>query len=249
VRKASLNANHSFKHFGKGQGVSACTFTDERQPLWHSLVMSAAERESAYVVDGLMRNDVVRSDIHSTDSHGYAEAIFAVNHLLGISYAPRIKNIGDQTIYGFRSRSGGDRSRWAIAPDKLVREDLVVARWDDVLRLIATIKLKEATASDIFRRLNSYAKQHEHYRALKTFGHVIKTLFVLRYFDEVDLRQAIEQRLSRIELAHRFTRDVAVGNPREFEQTDKESRRLPRAATGSSRTPSSAGTACTSSTG
>jgi len=58
--------------------------------------MSAAERESAYVVDGLMRNDVVRSDIHSTDSHGYAEAIFAVTHLLGISYAPRIKNIGDQ---------------------------------------------------------------------------------------------------------------------------------------------------------
>jgi uncharacterized protein YlbG (UPF0298 family) len=139
--------------------------------------------------------------------------------------------------------------QWAIAPDKLVREDLIVARWDDVLRLVATIKLKEATASDIFRRLNSYAEQHEHYRALKTFGHVIKTLFVLRYVDEVDLRQAIEQRLSRIELAHRFTRDVAVGNPREFEQTDKESRRSPRAATGSSRTPSSAGAACTSSTG
>jgi TnpA family transposase len=188
--------------------------------------MSAAERESAYVVDGLMRNDVVRSDIHSTDSHGYAEAIFAVTHLLGISYAPRIKHIGDQTLYGFRSRSGSDRSGWAIAPDKLVREDLVLARWDDVLRLIATIKLKEATASDIFRRLNSYAKQHELYRALKAFGQIVKTLFVLRYVDEIDLRQAIEQQLSRIELAHRFTGDVAVGNPREFEQTDKESQEV-----------------------
>lgn len=97
MRKASLNANHSFKYFGKGQGVSAYTFIDERQLLWHSVVISAAERESAYVIDGLMRNDVVRSDIHSTDSHGYAEAIFAVTHLLGISYAPRIKNLGDQT--------------------------------------------------------------------------------------------------------------------------------------------------------
>ena len=226
VRRASLNANHSFKYFGKGQGVSAYTFIDERQLLWHSLVMSAAERESAYVVDGLMRNDVVRSDIHSTDSHGYAEAIFAVTHLLGISYAPRIKNIGDQTLYGFRWRSGSDRSEWAIAPDKPVREDLVLARWDDVLRLVATIKLKETTASDIFRRLNSYAKQHELYRTLKAFGQIIKTLFVLRYVDEVYLRQAIEQQLSRIELAHRFTRDVAVGNPREFEQTDKESQEI-----------------------
>lgn len=226
VRRASLNANHSFKYFGKGQGVSAYTFIDERQLLWHSLVMSAAERESAYVVDGLMRNDVVRSDIHSTDSHGYAEAIFAVTHLLGISYAPRIKNIGDQTLYGFRSRNGDDRSGWAIAPDKPVREDLVLTRWDDVLRLVATIKLKEATASDIFRRLNSYAKQHELYRALKAFGQIIKTLFVLRYVDEIELRQAIERQLSRVELAHRFTRDVAVGNPREFEHTDKESQEI-----------------------
>ena len=91
MRKESLNANYSFKYFGKGQGVSAYSFIDERQLLWHSLVFSAAERESAYVIDGLMRNDVVKSDIHSTDSHGYSEAIFAAAHLLGISYAPRLK--------------------------------------------------------------------------------------------------------------------------------------------------------------
>ena len=54
----------------------------------------------------------------------------------------------------------------------------------------------------------------------------MKTLFVLRYGDEMELRQEIEQQLSRIELAHRFTRDVAVGNPREFEQTDKESQEV-----------------------
>ncbi len=65
VRADSLNANYSFKYFGKGQGVSAYTFIDERNLLWHSLVFSAAERESAYVIDGLMRNDVVKSDIHS----------------------------------------------------------------------------------------------------------------------------------------------------------------------------------------
>ena len=54
VRHESLNASYSFKYFGKGQGVSAYTFIDERNILWHSLVFSAAERESAYVIDGLM---------------------------------------------------------------------------------------------------------------------------------------------------------------------------------------------------
>jgi hypothetical protein len=52
VRVDSLNVNHSFKYFCKEQGVSVHTFRDERDLLWHSLVFSAADRESAYVIDG-----------------------------------------------------------------------------------------------------------------------------------------------------------------------------------------------------
>jgi TnpA family transposase len=226
VRKESLNANHSFKYFGKGQGVSAYSFIDERQLLWHSLVFSAAERESAYVIDGLMRNDVARSELHSTDSHGYAEAIFATTHLLGIAYAPRLRKLDRHTLSTFRSRRDVDRGGWAVTPDNYVNAELVEASWDDILRLIATIKLKETTASDIFRRLNSYAKQHVLYRALKAFGQIIKSLFILRYLDDLGLRQAVEQQLSRVELANRFTRDVAVGSPREFLHAEKEDQEI-----------------------
>jgi len=44
-------------------------------------------------------------------------------------------------------------------------DEIVVQHWDEILRLIATIKLKGVTASDLFRRLNSYSKQHALYRA------------------------------------------------------------------------------------
>ncbi|MBV9129890.1 MAG: Tn3 family transposase [Verrucomicrobia bacterium] len=37
--------------------------------------------------------------------------------------------------------------------------------WDDILRFIATIKLKETISSDLFRRLKSYSKQHGLYQA------------------------------------------------------------------------------------
>src|SRR6516162_3932715 len=47
VRADSLNANYSYKYFGKGQGVSAYTFRDERDLLWYSLVFSSTDRESA----------------------------------------------------------------------------------------------------------------------------------------------------------------------------------------------------------
>jgi TnpA family transposase len=143
VRVDSLNANHSFKYFGKEQGVSVYTFRDERDLLWHSLVFSAADRESAYVIDGLLHNDVVKSDIHSTDAFGYSEAIFATSNLVGVAYAPRFKNLKRQRRYIFRSRQSVDRSSWKIQPQGYVDEDHIIQFWDDILRFIATIKLKE----------------------------------------------------------------------------------------------------------
>jgi TnpA family transposase len=103
---------------------------------------------------------------------------------------------------------------------------VIVEHWDDILRLITTIKLKEVTASELFRRLNSYSKQHTLYRALKAFGKILKSLFILRYIDDVTLCQAIERQLNKIELAHRFTRAVSVGNPREFLQTEKQEQEI-----------------------
>jgi Tn3 transposase DDE domain len=116
VRVDSLNANHSFKYFGKEQGVSVYTFRDERDLLWHSLVFSAADRESAYVIDGLMHNEVVKSDIHSMDAFGYTEAIFATSHLTGFSYAPRFKNL---KRHGSTSSAAGNP--WIVRRGKLSR--------------------------------------------------------------------------------------------------------------------------------
>jgi hypothetical protein len=59
-----------------------------------------------------------------------------------------------------RSRRGGGQPDWAIKPEQYVDQDSIITTWDNVLRLVAIIKLKESTASDIFRRLNSYSRQH-----------------------------------------------------------------------------------------
>ena len=134
-------------------------------------------------IDGLMHNDVVKSDIHSTDAFGYSEAIFGTSHLVGVSYAPRLKNLKRQRLYIFRSRQHLDRSEWKIKPTGYCDEESIIQFWDDILRFIATIKLKETTASDIFRRLNSYSKQHGLYHALKAFGQILKSIFILRVID------------------------------------------------------------------
>ena len=229
IRGDSLNANYAFKYGGKEQVIAAYSFIDESGLLWYSLVFSAAERESAYVIDGLMHNDVVKSDIHSTDTHGYSEVIFGTTHLLGFSYAPRIKNLKKQALYIFKSRKKENKENWSIHPSKYISEDIIIDNWDDLLRLVCTIKLKETTASDIFRRLNSHSKQHDLYKAMKAFGQIIKSTFILRYLDDLELRQAIEKQLNKVELANKFTRAVAVGSPREFAQTVKEDQEIAEA--------------------
>ena len=184
--------------------MSVYTFRDERDLLWYSTVFSSGERESAYVIGGLMHNEVVKSGIHSTDAFGFSELAFGVSHLLGFSYAPRFKNLKRQRLYIFKGRKGVDRSAGKIKPAGYADDEVVVEQWDDILRLIATIKLKEVTASDLFRRLNSYSKQHTLYRALKAFGQIPKSLFILRVIDDPVLRQAIEKQLDRIEHPHPF---------------------------------------------
>ena len=189
----SLHASYSFKYFGQEQGVSTYTFIDMRHFLPHSVVISAAEHEAHYVIDGLMHNDVVKSDIHSTDTGGYSDILFGIMHLLGFSFAPRIKNFGNRRLYAFHKRKEYEQQGYKILPDGYPKTDLVAQQWDEILRFIATIKLKEATASQLFKRLNSYSRQHPLYQALKEFGKIPKSDFMLRYTDILDLRQAVEK--------------------------------------------------------
>jgi TnpA family transposase len=160
---------------------------------------------------------------------GYTEAIFATSHLTGFSYAPRLRT---SSLNGSTSSAAGNP--WIVRRGKLSRaaycdEQYIIQFWDDVLRFIATINSRKTTASDIFRRLNSYSMQHGLYHALKAFGQILKNIFILRVIDEPVLRMSIEKVLSGIEHVHAFTRAVSVGNPREFLQAEKEDQEMAEA--------------------
>lgn len=217
----SLNANYSFKYFGQGKGASAYTFIDERHFLFHSTVISSPEREAPYVIDGLMHNDVVKSDIHSTDTGGYTEILFGVMRLLGFSYAPRIKNFPRQQLYGFRRRKEYEREGYRILPDGYINTSLIENQWDEILRFVTTIKRKVTSASQLFKRLNSYSRQHPLYSALKEFGKVEKSIFLLKWIDLVDLRQAVEKQLNKGESANRFADAICFSRNQEFRYAEK----------------------------
>ena len=226
VNVDSFNANHSFKYFGKTKGASVVTFIDSRDLMWYSTVISSAEREAAYVIDGLMHNDVVKSDIHSTDTHGYSEFVFGSTFFLGFEFAPRIKGQSKQKLVAFKLKSDYEKKGYVLLPDARVKEAMIENQWDEILRFIATIQMKIATASQLFKRLNSYSHQHSLYKALKEFGKIPKSLFLLKYRDDCVFRQSIEAQLNKVESSNKFSKAISFGNNQEFVQSEKEEQEI-----------------------
>ena len=222
----SVNAGYSFKYFGMAKGVSVYTFIDESHQLFHSQVINVSERESGYVIDGLMHNDVIKSDIHSTDTHGYSEVIFGLTHLLGFSFAPRIKNFKEQQLYSFNAPKEYQTLGYKLLPKHRIKEQLIREDWDDILRFIVTIKSRKTTTSQLLKRLTSYSRQHKLYRAIKEFGKIIKTDFLLTYIDNVELRQRIEKQLNKVEASNKFSKAVFFGNNAEFQVSTVEEQNI-----------------------
>tara|TARA_B100000446_G_scaffold188107_1_gene220428 strand:+ start:40561 stop:42507 length:1947 start_codon:yes stop_codon:yes gene_type:complete len=222
----SLNSAYSFKYFGSDKGSTVYTFIDERQALFYSTVISASEREAAYVLDGIANNDVIKSDVHSTDSHGYTESIFGAAHFMGTAFAPRIKGITSQTIYDFDTKKSHTLKGHKIKPSRAIKQKLIKNNWEDILRFMVTIKLKKASASQLFTRLSSYAKHISLYKALKEFGRILKSHFILTYFDDVELRQRIEKQLNRVELSNKLAKAIFFANNQELQEGLKEEQDL-----------------------
>jgi TnpA family transposase len=146
--------------------------------------------------------------------------------LIGTAFAPRIKKIGKQTLSSFSSKGKHERRGDTLLPRHTINKKLILSQWDDILRFMATIKLRHSSASQLFKRLSSYAKDHPLYRALKEFGRIIKTQFILTYLDDLQLRQRIEKQLNKIELANKFSKAVFFANNQEFQNGNREEQEI-----------------------
>lgn len=218
----SLLANYSFKYYGKEKGVAIYTFINEKQSLFHTTVFSSSDREAIYLIDGLLNNRTTIQHIHATDTHGYTEAIFAATHLIDISFAPRFKRLEDQVIYSFLTKAKYEEKGYRILPSRQINRKLIEENWDEILRFMATIKLGRTSGSQLFKRLNSYSKDHPLYKALKEFGRILKSLHILNFFDDLELRQKIQKQLNRVEISHLFSDAVFWDRGRQFHVGTKE---------------------------
>ncbi|WP_066706969.1 Tn3 family transposase [Curvibacter delicatus] len=165
--------------------------------------ISCGTYEGIFILDGLMSN---QSDIRPDTIHGDTQAqsypVFALAHLLGIQLMPRIRGISDLKF--FRPQRGivfnnindlfGDVIDW-----KMIETHLPA-----MLRVAVSIKTGKITPSAILRRLGTYSRKNKLYFAFVELGKVIRTMFLLSYIGDVNLRKVIHAETNKSEQFNSF---------------------------------------------
>lgn len=84
----------------------------------------------------------------------------------------------------------------------------VRAHWDEILRLATSIKQGTVTASLMLRKLSSYPRQNGLAIALRELGRIERTLFILDWLQNVELRRRVHAGLNKGEARNALTRAV-----------------------------------------
>jgi TnpA family transposase len=187
-------------------------------------VVNVGVRDSTYVLDGLLYHESdLRIEEHYTDTSGFTDHVFALMHLLGFRFAPRIRDLGDTKLYIPK----GDTCYDALKPmlGGTLNIKVIRAHWDEILRLATSIKQGTVTASLMLRKLGSYPRQNGLAVALRELGRIERTLFILDWLQSVELRRRVHAGLNKGEARNALARAVFFNRLGEIRDRGSEQQR------------------------
>jgi TnpA family transposase len=105
------SSGHINPKYGSEPGRLFYTRVSDQYAPFCTKVVNVGVRDSTYVLDGLLYHESdLRIEEHYTDTAGFTDHVFALIHLLGFRFAPRIRDIKDTKLYvpkraGLRARA------------------------------------------------------------------------------------------------------------------------------------------------
>ena len=177
-------------------------------------IIGANESESHYVFDILANNTTdIKSDLHSTDSHGGNQVNFLCLELIERQYAPRYRSIHDKMnhLFGFKHPSKYDEN-YLIKPRHKANTKLILSEEDNIKHILASLAMKVTSQSVIIGKLSSYARKNRTKKAMWELDSLYQSRYLLNYVDSVSLRRNVQKALNRGESYHKLVRAVTYAN-------------------------------------
>ena len=201
------STGHINPKYGAEPGRLFYTHISDQYAPFSSKVVNVGVRDSTYVLDGLLYHESdLRIDEHYTDTAGFTDHVFALMHLLGFRFEPRIRDLADTKLYVPNSGAGYAALKPMIGGTINIKQ--IRTHWDEIMRLATSIKQGTVTASLMLRKLGSYSRQNGLDIALRELGRIERTLFILDWLQNVELRRRVHAGLNKGEARNALARAV-----------------------------------------
>lgn len=219
VRTVHAAANP--KYFGRERGVT-----------WYNLISDQFSGLNDITVPGTLRDSLILLGVVleqptelqptqiMTDTGAYSDVVFGLFRLLGYRFCPRLADVGGTRFWRIDAQADyGDLN--AVARQR-VNMPLIEQQWDDILRLVGSLKLGCVSANGIMRTLQIGDRPTRLAQALAEFGRIEKTLHTLTYIDDEAKRRGTLTQLNRGEGRHSVARAIFHGKRGELRQRYQE---------------------------
>jgi TnpA family transposase len=189
------------------------THVRDRWGVFYDQPIVLNERQAGVAVEGVEQHnraeDRIRVSILAVDTHGVTNVAMAIAKLLGFDLCPRLRDLRERKLFVPRS--------WPV-PEGI--EGVTMARvsvraiesgWDELLRLVASIRAGKVSAQLAIQRLGSAAAGNPVHRAAEHLGRLLRTLFLCDYLAIEAFRREIHTLLNRGEAVHQLQRAIYSG--------------------------------------
>ncbi|MDK2587516.1 Tn3 family transposase [Romboutsia sedimentorum] len=186
-----------------GYGGIAYHHVSDRYVALFSHFIPCGVWEAVYIIDGLLKNksDIQPDTIHA-DTQGQSATVFALTHLLGIKLMPRIRNWKDLKFY--KPYKESSYKHIDVLFKDTIKWDIIETHFDDLFQVILSIKAGKILPSTLLRKLNNYSKKNKLFQAFRELGNVIRTMYLLDFISDIELREKITESINKTESYNAF---------------------------------------------
>ncbi len=209
----NLLAETSIRYGGTG-GIAYHHISDTYIALF-SRFIPVGVWEAVYIIQGLLdQASMIKPTKVHADTQGQALPVYALAHLFGFELMPRVRNWRDlnfyrptQTIrYRHIDALFGEPGR------NVIDWDLIEAHFDDLMRVVLSIAAGKISSVTLLRRLSTYSRRNNLYKAFREVGRVIRTIQLLRFLSDAPLRTRTTAATNKVESYNRFSSWCRFGN-------------------------------------
>ena len=198
---------------GYGMGITFYSWSSDQLSQYGTKYVPVTVRDSTYVLDELCNNETelpIRE--HTTDTAGATEIIFALFDLLGYRFTPRLRDLSDRRLFTSGTIDMQRYPRLQPQVTHRIHRLRILEWWDDMVRVVGSMKLGWVTASLFVQKLQAYPQQNALATALQEYGRLVRTLHIMRWYASPEERRRILRQLNKGEALHDLRAALMIAN-------------------------------------